>query len=90
MAMSMELIDRIRDGVIGDRRGIQTPFGTKPLIYADYTASGRSLDFIEDFIRQQVLPRYANTHSESSYSGCANDCVARAGSRYYPQGGWWQ
>ena len=67
--MSMELIDRIRDGVIGDRRGIQTPFGTKPLVYADYTASGRSLDFVEDLIRDQVLPLYANTHSESSYTG---------------------
>ena len=67
--MSMELIDRIRDGVIGDRRGMQTPFGTKPLIYADYTASGRSLDFIEDLIRAQVLPLYANTHSESSHTG---------------------
>ncbi|HBQ01439.1 MAG TPA: aminotransferase, partial [Gammaproteobacteria bacterium] len=65
----MELIDRIRDGVIGDRRGIQTPFGTKPLVYADYTASGRSLDFVEDLIRDQVLPLYANTHSESSYTG---------------------
>lgn len=67
--MSMELIDRIRDGVIGDRRGMQTPFGTKPLVYADYTASGRSLDFIEDLIRAQVLPLYANTHSKSSHTG---------------------
>ena len=63
------LIARIREGVIGERLAIETPFGRKPLIYADYTASGRSLDFIEDFIRQQVLPRYANTHSESSYTG---------------------
>ncbi len=38
---------------------------------ADYTASGRSLDFIEDFIRDAVLPRYANTHSESSGTGLA-------------------
>jgi selenocysteine lyase/cysteine desulfurase len=30
---------------------------------------GRSLDFIEDFIREEVLPRYANTHTESSGTG---------------------
>ncbi|MFS1525747.1 aminotransferase class V-fold PLP-dependent enzyme [Microbulbifer sp. 2304DJ12-6] len=63
------LIKRIRDSVIGDMQPIDTPFGPKPLIYADYTASGRSLTFIEDAIRQWVLPYYANTHSETSYTG---------------------
>ncbi len=37
--------------------------------YADYTASGRSLSFIEDYIREAVLPLYANTHTESSGTG---------------------
>jgi selenocysteine lyase/cysteine desulfurase len=67
--MSKSLIDQIRTGVIGEKLPISTPFGTRPLIYADYTASGRSLDFVESFIQQRVLPFYANTHSESSLTG---------------------
>ena len=63
------LIQKIRDSIIGDHAPIVTPFGSRPLIYADYTASGRSLCFIEDFIRDAVLPYYANTHSETSFTG---------------------
>jgi selenocysteine lyase/cysteine desulfurase len=63
------LIDTIRESVIGAGIPITTPFGEKPLVYADYTASGRALTFIEDYIRQQVLPFYANTHTETSYTG---------------------
>jgi len=65
----MDLIPLVAQSVIGADTSIRTPFGEKPLIYADYTASGRSLGFIEDFIRDQVLPYYANTHSESSLTG---------------------
>ncbi|QKV81126.1 aminotransferase class V-fold PLP-dependent enzyme [Amycolatopsis sp. Hca4] len=36
------------------------------MVYADYTASGRAVGFIEDFIRERVLPWYANTHNDSS------------------------
>ena len=45
------------------------PVRAAPLAYADHTASGRALDFIEDFIRDQVLPWYANTHTEASATG---------------------
>ena len=63
------LIDTIRSAVIGDDEAIVTPFGVRRVSYADYTASGRSLSFIEDFIRETVLPLYANTHTESSGTG---------------------
>ena len=66
---SQALIDAIRSAVIGDDEAVAGPFGPRRVIYADYTASGRALTFIEDYIRDAVLPLYANTHTESSGTG---------------------
>lgn len=63
------LVEYIRESVIGNDEVVDGPFGQRPVIYADYTASGRSLSFIEDYIRSVVLPLYANTHTESSGTG---------------------
>jgi len=66
---NINLIEQIRQSVIGEGQLLPTPFGLKPLIYSDYTASGRSLSFIEDYLRDNVMPFYANTHSEASATG---------------------
>lgn len=73
----MNLLDTIRDSVIGNNETVQGPFGERPVVYADYTASGRSLSFIEDYIRDVVLPLYANTHTESSGTGLQTTRFAR-------------
>ncbi|MFB3110164.1 MAG: aminotransferase class V-fold PLP-dependent enzyme [Acidimicrobiia bacterium] len=67
--LRVDLVEKIHDSVIGKDTAVETPFGLRRVTYADYTASGRSLSFIEDYIRTQVLPMYANTHTETSGTG---------------------
>ncbi len=62
-------IAELRGGLIGEGRMIPGLEGDVPLIYADYIASGRALVQVEDFIRDEVLPFYANTHTEASFTG---------------------
>lgn len=66
---SHDIAQWINTNEIGSLVHIMTPFGAKPLVYADYTASGRSLSALESLLQEQVMPYYANTHSESSFTG---------------------
>ncbi|MBI2779324.1 MAG: aminotransferase class V-fold PLP-dependent enzyme, partial [Gammaproteobacteria bacterium] len=46
----------------------QTPFGERLMVYCDYTASCRSLHFIENYLIQ-LQRSYANTHTEDDITG---------------------
>lgn len=39
------------------------------VVYADWVASSRALSFIENYINEEILPMYANTHTTSSTFG---------------------
>jgi selenocysteine lyase/cysteine desulfurase len=61
-------LDYIRSQIIGSDLAFPTPFGERNILYADYTASGRGVQVIEDKL-QNILRSYANTHTEDDYSG---------------------
>jgi len=59
----------LANGLIGHHAIISGPLGDRSLLYADYVASGRALRQIEDFVLTELLPFYANSHTEASYVG---------------------
>ena len=53
----------LRSQIIGGDAEIDSLFGKRRLTYADHTASGRSLQYIENFIIHNVLPFYGKLAS---------------------------
>ncbi|XP_042518090.1 uncharacterized protein LOC122091910 [Macadamia integrifolia] len=72
----------LRSQVIGHHLEFETPFGKRLLTYADHTASGRALQYIEDFISNSVLPFYGNTHTSDSYVGHKTTKMVKEATRY--------
>jgi selenocysteine lyase/cysteine desulfurase len=66
--MGTRYLKHVRDQIIGSDLLFETPFGLRNIFYADYTASGRGLRFIEEKLLR-IQRSYANTHTEDDYSG---------------------
>lgn len=61
-------LSQIRNEIIGGQKTIRTPYGERIITYGDYTASGRSLLFVEEYM-MRVAESYANTHTEDCFLG---------------------
>jgi len=65
MSISFETL---RNELIGKDCKFETPYGERILTYADFTASGRALNFIEKYLLE-IQKCYANTHTEDDMTG---------------------
>jgi selenocysteine lyase/cysteine desulfurase len=63
--------ETFRNNIVGQHQEFRSPFGTKRIIYTDWTASGRLYRPIEEKILKDFGPFVANTHTETTVSGTA-------------------
>ena len=70
-------IRKLFEGIIGNNITFPSPFGDKQIIYTDFTASGRGIAQVENFISNQVLPFYANVHSSCGYLADQSEAFRR-------------
>lgn len=72
-----ELRQKVVDDIVGGNSAVITsPLefypgepAKLPLVYCDFTASHRPLRSIENYLTQQCLPTYGNTHTNTSLTG---------------------
>ncbi len=58
-----------REKTVGFDTFFESPCGRQPLVYADWTASGRLYGPIEDIIKNDFGPLIGNTHTEDNFTG---------------------
>jgi len=66
-----EYFKPFRENIIGIDAYIETPYGRRKIVYADWIASGRLYGPIEKRISEDIGVMVGNTHSESSATGAA-------------------
>ncbi|RWR90658.1 putative cysteine desulfurase [Cinnamomum micranthum f. kanehirae] len=72
----------LRSQLVGNDVEFDTPFGKRHLTYADHTASGRCLHHIENYIVENVLPFYGNTHTHDSFVGHRTTNMVHEAAKY--------
>ncbi len=69
MTANEEYFLKFRENIIGIDASFNSPFGRKPIIYADWIASGRMYRPVEEKILNSFGPFVGNTHTETSFTG---------------------
>ncbi len=77
-----DTIEALRNGLVGEGLVIEGPLGPKKMIYADYIASGRALMQVEWAVLNEILPYYANSHTEGSLCGATMTRLRREARTY--------
>lgn len=66
-----QYFQQFRKNIIGIDQEFLSPYGSKQIIYTDWTASGRLYRPIEEKLMNEFGPFVANTHTETTVSGTA-------------------
>jgi hypothetical protein len=61
---------KFRENIVGIDTSFQSPFGEKNIVYADWIASGRLYQPIEDKITKELGPFVGNTYSRFWNDSC--------------------
>jgi selenocysteine lyase/cysteine desulfurase len=61
--------ESFRKNTIGKGQTFCSPSGEKEIIYADWTASGRGYQPIENCLQNEVIPFFGNSHTQASITG---------------------
>jgi selenocysteine lyase/cysteine desulfurase len=60
---------KYRGNIIGCGHTLELPWGKKEVVYADWTASARGYQHIEQRLQNEVIPFFANTHTQTTSTG---------------------
>ncbi|KAI9914156.1 hypothetical protein PsorP6_006312 [Peronosclerospora sorghi] len=71
---AQQTVDLIACNIMGRHTLFESPFGMRALCYADFTASSKPLHCIENYLNQEVMPLYGNTHTTTSITGLQTTC----------------